>query len=49
MPQPLVLAIVGWAMVAVLMTAIWLWHLRLGNVGVVDVGWTASVTALAGL
>ncbi len=49
MPQPLVLAIVGWAMVAVLMTAIWLWHLRLRNVGVVDVGWTASVTALAGL
>jgi steroid 5-alpha reductase family enzyme len=47
MPQPLALAIVGWAMVAVLMTAIWLWHLRLRNVGVVDVGWTASLTALA--
>ncbi len=47
MPQALRLAIVGWAMVAVLMTAIWLWHLRLRNVGVVDVGWTASLVALA--
>ena len=47
MPQALGLAIVGWAMVAVLMTAIWLWHLRLQNVGVVDVGWTASLVALA--
>ena len=47
MPQPLALAIVGWAMVAVFMTAIWLWHLRLRNVGVVDVGWTASLAALA--
>ena len=34
-------------MVAVLMTAMWLWHLRLQNVGVVDVGWTASLAALA--
>ena len=47
MPQALGLAIVGWAMVAVLMTAMWLWHLRLQNVGVVDVGWTASLVALA--
>jgi steroid 5-alpha reductase family enzyme len=34
-------------MVAALMAAIWLWHLRLRNVGVVDVGWAASVTLLA--
>ena len=34
-------------MVALLMTAFWIWHRRLRNVGVVDVGWPVSVALLA--
>ena len=37
----------GAALSAVLMTALWWWHLRLGNAGVVDVGWSAALPLLA--
>lgn len=43
---PLLLALLGWAGVATFMTALWVWHLRLRNAGVVDVGWAASVGGL---
>jgi steroid 5-alpha reductase family enzyme len=41
------LALVGWAGAAVLMTLLWVWHLRLRNAGLVDVGWAVSVSGLA--
>lgn len=40
-------AAVAWVLSASLMAALWLWHRRLRNVGVVDVGWTTSVGAAA--
>lgn len=44
---PVVLVLAGWALAAAVMLALWRWHLRLGNAGVVDVGWTISVALLA--
>src|SRR4051794_30167708 len=41
------LLVVGWVVAAAVMLALWLWHLRLRNVGVVDLGWTLSVVSLA--
>jgi steroid 5-alpha reductase family enzyme len=41
------LAALGWAAAAAVMALLWLWHGRLRNAGVVDVGWTALVAALA--
>ena len=38
---------VGWAGAATLMGVLWIWHLRLRNAGIVDVGWAASVGGLA--
>lgn len=49
MSDPIALVVIGWVVAASLMTALWFWHRRLGNVGVVDVGWTASVALLAAL
>jgi steroid 5-alpha reductase family enzyme len=37
----------GAAITSVLMTALWWWHLRIGNAGVVDVGWAAALPLLA--
>lgn len=48
MPAVFALALLGWALAATVMLALWLWHLRLHNAGVVDVGWAASL-ALLGL
>lgn len=39
--------LVGWAGTAVLMALLWVWHLRLRNAGLVDVGWALSVSGLA--
>jgi steroid 5-alpha reductase family enzyme len=39
----------GWALSAALMAALWAWHLRLRNAGVVDVGWTVSLPLMAAL
>jgi steroid 5-alpha reductase family enzyme len=47
MADALGLALVGWGMAAALMAGLWLWHLRIGNAGVVDVGWAASLPLLA--
>ena len=47
MPDWLSLVAGGAALSAVLMTALWWWHLRLGNAGVVDVGWSAALPLLA--
>jgi steroid 5-alpha reductase family enzyme len=41
------LATVGWVLSAALMLALWVWHLRIRNAGVVDVGFAISVPALA--
>jgi steroid 5-alpha reductase family enzyme len=41
------LVILGWLVAAGVMLALWLWHLRLRNVGVVDLGWTLSVVLVA--
>lgn len=38
---------IGWLIAAVLMFALWAWHLGIGNAGVVDVGWTGSLAVLA--
>lgn len=43
----LTLAAIGAAIVLPLMFALWLVHLRLGNAGVVDVGWAFSIGMLA--
>ena len=37
----------GWIVASVTMAVLWWWHLRLRNAGIVDVGWTALVSALA--
>lgn len=39
----------AWAIAAALMLGFWLWHLRVRNVGVVDVGWTVAVLTSVGL
>jgi steroid 5-alpha reductase family enzyme len=39
----------GWVVAAALMLALWWWHLRIRNAGVVDFGWTASLAMLAAL
>jgi len=39
----------GWALSATLMAALWAWHLRIRNAGVVDVGWSLSLPLLAAL
>jgi steroid 5-alpha reductase family enzyme len=41
------LLLAGWAGAAALMAVLWLWHLRLRNAGIVDVGWAMSVAGLA--
>jgi steroid 5-alpha reductase family enzyme len=41
------LLLIGWVGAAALMAALWAWHLRLRNAGIVDVGWTVSVSGLA--
>lgn len=41
------LAAGGWILAAVVMALLWVWQQRLGNAGVVDVGWTALVATLA--
>src|ERR1700716_18401 len=43
----LTLAAAGWILAAMVMAALWLWHLRIGNAGVVDAGWALLVAALA--
>jgi len=43
----LTLAVAGWILAAIVMTALWAWHLRLRNAGIVDAGWTALVAGLA--
>jgi steroid 5-alpha reductase family enzyme len=44
-----VLAAWGWALSAALMAALWAWHLRIRNAGVVDVGWSLSLPLMASL
>jgi steroid 5-alpha reductase family enzyme len=44
---PFELALAGWVAAATLMAALWFWHLRIGNAGVVDVGWAAAIGGLA--
>jgi steroid 5-alpha reductase family enzyme len=39
--------LVGWGFSAALLLLLWLWHLRLRNAGVVDVGWTLSLPLMA--
>jgi len=46
-PDWLALWFAGWALAAGIMLAVWAWHVRVANVGVVDVGWTLSVVGLA--
>ena len=41
------LLLYGWAGAAALMAVLWLWHLRLRNAGIVDVGWAMSIAGLA--
>lgn len=43
------LAVPAAALAALLMLGVWVWHLRLGNTGVVDVGWTWAVTGATAL
>ncbi|MCL4811240.1 MAG: DUF1295 domain-containing protein [Vicinamibacteraceae bacterium] len=45
--SPFVLLLAGWAVAALLMLGLWLWHLRLGNAGLVDVGWATGVVAVS--
>ncbi len=49
MTGPMEMLLAGWAATSLLMAAFWRWHLRVGNAGLVDVGWTLSMVALAGL
>ena len=42
-PSLALLAAAAWAVAAVLLLALWRWHLRLLNAGVVDVGWAAGL------
>jgi steroid 5-alpha reductase family enzyme len=39
--------LIGWIVVAVMMTAFWSWQRGSGNAGIVDVGWTAGLGILA--
>jgi steroid 5-alpha reductase family enzyme len=39
--------LIGWAVMIVMMTGLWLWQRRSGNAGIVDVGWTAGLGILA--
>ena len=41
------LPLVAWGLAASLMLALWFWHLRLGNAGIVDVGWAICVPIAA--
>jgi steroid 5-alpha reductase family enzyme len=41
------LALGGWVAAALFMALLWAWHIRRRNVGVVDVGWAASVGGVA--
>ncbi len=41
------LLLVGWLVSALLMFGLWRWHFRLGNAGIVDVGWAGSLAAMA--
>src|SRR5438132_8356186 len=41
------LMVVGWILSSVVMLIFWLWHRRLGNAAVVDVGWTGLVAGLS--
>lgn len=41
------LVLIGTVGAAIVMFAMWLWHLRLRNVGVVDLGWTVCVAGLS--
>jgi len=43
----LALAGIGWILAAAVMALLWAGHLRLGNAGLVDPGWTGLVAALA--
>jgi len=38
---------IAWLVAAVLMLALWMWHLRLRNAAVVDVGWAAGLAVVA--
>jgi steroid 5-alpha reductase family enzyme len=42
-----ILAAAAWAVAGVLMLALWRWHLRLRNAGVVDVGWAAGLALVS--
>ena len=43
------LAAAGWILAAIVMAALWFWHLRIGNAGVVDAGWALLVAGLAAM
>jgi len=40
-------AAAGWILAAIVMAALWAWHRRIRNAGVVDAGWTLLVAGLA--
>jgi steroid 5-alpha reductase family enzyme len=40
-------AAAGWILAAIVMAALWAWHRRIGNAGIVDAGWTLLVAGLA--
>jgi steroid 5-alpha reductase family enzyme len=41
------LAAAGWILSAIVMSALWVWHVRIRNAGVVDAGWALLVAGLA--
>jgi steroid 5-alpha reductase family enzyme len=41
------LAAAGWILAAIVMSALWVWHVRIRNAGVVDAGWALLVAGLA--
>jgi steroid 5-alpha reductase family enzyme len=43
MPLPASLALAAWLLAAALMLALWLWHRRVSNAGLVDVGWALGL------
>ena len=47
MSGPLQLAALAWVVGAVLMLALWGWYRRHGNAGIVDVGWSLALPAMA--
>lgn len=49
MTQTLTLLGIGWLLAAALMLGLWVWHLRIRNAGVVDVGWAISLPLIATL